>query len=216
MIQHHPSEEILASHASGALRAGAALAVACHLDACAQCRREAAVLDQIGGLLFEVAAPATLSEGALERALQQIGKDDWHEPEPAPLPTFLAPFDVPKRLRNYEIVPRRWLAPKIWFAPIITEPGAESCTYFVSAAKNVALPRHTHAGEEFTMVLSGAFQDDLGRFSAGDFVEVNDETWHAPNVTADAACLCLISSDGPMKLEGLTARIIQAYAGMRY
>ena len=32
----------------------------------------------------------------------------------------------------------------------------------------------------------------------------------------DGECLCLISSDGPMKIEGLTARLVQAYAGLRY
>ena len=71
-------------------------------------------------------------------------------------------------------------------------------------------------GREFTVVLKGAYTDDLGHFAIGDFAEADDAISHAQTVTADGECLCLISSDGPMKLEALSARLVQSFAGHRY
>ena len=67
-----------------------------------------------------------------------------------------------------------------------------------------------------TLLITRPCSDDLGHFAHGDFAEADDTVSHAQRVTDDGECLCLISSDGPMKIEGLTARLVQAYAGLRY
>ena len=46
--------------------------------------------------------------------------------------------------------------------------------------------------------------------------ETDDTITHAPAVTAEDACLCLISADAPMRLKGQPARFIQALAGTLY
>jgi len=216
MIHHHPSEDILSAYASGALEKGAALVVACHIDRCCDCRRNRAFWDGVGGTLLDNASPLALSEGALDRALKNIGKADAKPIPAAPLPPYLARFNLPGRLRKQTIAPRRWLTPAIWFAPIDTARQGRSCTYLVYARKNTTLPRHTHENREFTAVLSGGYRDTLGAFDAGDFVETDPTVLHAPGITDDAECLCLIASDGPMKLEGFVARLIQRYAGELY
>lgn len=216
MIRHHPSGEVLSAYASGSLRAGAALVVVCHLDTCEACRREVSLLEGLGGLLLAKTEPIALSEGALERALKQLDADGRPSPRERRVPDYLARFEIPKPLARHDIGARRWLAPGIWFAPIDMEPGLSACTYLVWGAKNVTLPRHTHAKHEFTAVLHGAYCDDLGRFAAGDFAEADDEVWHAPSVVPELDCLCLISSDGPMKLAALAARLVQSFAGMQY
>jgi putative transcriptional regulator len=216
MIRHHPSGDLLTAYASGALGASATLAVGSHVDVCAACRSEVSLLDGLGGLFLTRSTPASLSHGALERALERIDRDTTRPRAPAPLPGFLARFDIPKRLRSYDIGGRQWLAPGIWFAPVRVARENETCTYLIYGAKNKTLPRHTHAGREFTTVLSGAYSEELGHFAAGDFAEADADVLHAQTVTADAECLCLISSDGPMKFEALSARVIQSLAGHRY
>jgi len=218
MIRHHPSGDVLSAYASGALAAGAALAVGSHVDVCAVCRNEVSLLEGLGGLFLARSATAPLSKDALEQVLARIGREtDQAQPRPPkPLPAFLARFDIPKRVRAYDIGGRRWLAPGIWFAPLRVEPESESCTYLICGAKNKTLPRHTHPGREFTTVLTGAYSEELGDFAAGDFAEADNSVLHSQTVTADAECLCLISSDGPMKFKGLSARVIQSLAGRRY
>ena len=216
MTRHHPSGELLASYAAGALTAGQALVVGSHVDTCAECRREVSLFNGLGGLLLAKSEPASLSEGALERMLKRLDSDSAPARAAKALPAFLAGFDVPKRLRADMIGHRMWLAPGIWFAPVQVEPNTDSRTFLIYGARGKTLPRHTHAGEELTVVLKGAYTDDLGYFAAGDFAEADDSVSHAQRVTDDGECLCLIASDGPMKIEGFTARLVQAYAGHRY
>lgn len=218
MIRHHPSGDLLSAYASGALTAGAALAVGTHVDGCAACRNEVSLLEGLGGLFLARSATAPLSEGALERALARIKREpaQTRPGSSKPLPGFLARFDIPKRLRDYDIGGRRWLAPGIWFAPLRVGPERETCTYLIYGAKNKTLPRHTHPGYEFTAVLTGAYTEDMGHFAAGDFAEADAGLLHSQTVTADAECLCIISSDGPMKFKSISARVIQSLAGHRY
>ncbi len=218
MINHHPSDELLQDYAAGKMNAGAALVAACHLEVCATCRREAALLGSLGGAFLEQAAPAELGDGALAAALARI-EDESSAPDAktnVPLPRYLASFALPRSLRGRTIGSRRWVAPGIWFAPLRTEPRSRALTYLVYADKSTTLPRHTHAARELTMILSGSYRDDLGTFAAGDFSEAHSDQWHAPGVTRDGACLCLINSDGPMELESFTARVIQSFAGRLY
>ena len=216
MIRHHPSGEILAGYAAGSINPGRALVVGLHLDACSQCRDEVALLNGLGGSLLAQAVPMALSDGALERMLLRLDK----EPAPArakdAFPDFLKRFDLPNRLRDSDIGKRQWLAPGIWFAPIEAEPRSDSRTYLIYGAKSKLLPQHTHPGQELTVVLKGAYTDDLGHFAQGDFAEADESISHAQRVTDDGECLCLISSAGPMMPAGLIARLVQSYAARRY
>ncbi|HTW33298.1 MAG TPA: ChrR family anti-sigma-E factor [Rhizomicrobium sp.] len=216
MIRHHPSGDLLASYAAGGLKAGAALVVSSHVEICADCSDEISLLNGLGGLLLAKLEPATLSQGALERALKRLGDERALERTRALQPRFLNGFAIPKRLRSQEIGARLWLAPGIWFAPVQVERGTDTCTYLVYGAKSRTLPRHTHVGRELTVVLKGAYSDDLGQFAMGDFAEADDTISHAQTVSPDGECLCLISSDGPMKPEAFSARLVQSFAGHRY
>jgi putative transcriptional regulator len=215
MTQHHPSPEILAEYASGALHAGAMLVVACHIESCAVCRSEATLWEGVAGALLETSAPAQLSDGALERMLARL---DAAEPQPIRpvVPDFLNRFDLPASLKAQKIGRRRRVTPNIWFAPVEISSQGLARTYLVYAARNTALAEHSHAGREFTHVLAGAFADGGGRYAEGDFACTDEVVTHTPAVTQESECLCLISADAPMRLTGLSARIIQSLTGTLY
>jgi putative transcriptional regulator len=218
VINHHPNQDILQEYAAGKMNAGAALVTACHLEVCAACRREVALLDTIGGVLLDQTKPVALSEGAVATALARIGNEapPTSAGKEAKLPGFLERFALPRSLKGQPIGSRRWVAPGIWFAPLEMENASRSLTYLVYAGRNTTLPRHTHEAREFTALLSGSYGDDLGMFAAGDFSEAHNDQWHAPSVTRDDSCLCLINSDGPMELQGFVARWIQSAIGTLY
>jgi putative transcriptional regulator len=216
MIRHHPSGDLLASYAAGGLSAGAALVVGSHVDVCPDCRSEVSLLNGLGGVLLAKLEPVSLSEGALERALKKLDEDRAPQRTPAQLPRFLNGFEIPQRLQSQQIGAKLWLAPGIWFAPVKAEHETETRTYLVYGAKSKTLPKHTHPGRELTVVLHGAYTDELGHFATGDFAEADDSISHAQVVSADSECLCLISSDGAMRPEGFIARLVQGYAGRRY
>ena len=218
MIQHHPSVDLLSDWARGGLHAGAMLAVSCHIYGCAICREESALWESVGGSLLDAAPSASLSEGALARAL---GRLDTTIQTPAAsaqnrTPGYLHRFNPPAPLLAQKIGMRRWVTPKIWFAPIAIPSDSKARTYLVYARRNTIMAKHTHVGREFTSVLYGSFSDDTGAYSPGDFAETDDSITHAPAITGDADCLSLISTDAPMRLVGLTARVIQTMTGTLY
>jgi len=217
MIRHHPAPEILADYARGTLHAGAALVVACHIHDCETCRREAAIWESAGGCFLLDMTTTAMPDDALDRVLERIDDGADYKPKAeSNLPHFLERFAVPAPLHRQRIGFRRWVTPNIWFAPVLACPKREALTYLVYARQGTTLARHGHKGQEFTEVLFGNFQDNSGTFARGDFAEANEETVHAPAVTSDTECLCLICADSPMQLFGLPARVIQALAGNLY
>lgn len=215
MIHHHPAPDILVQYAAGALNAGAALVVACHVEVCAVCRGETDLWEAVGGAFLEDVAPSVMSRGALERVLARLDEGAPSQPEPV-MPDYLRRFTLPKALQVKRVGRRLRVTPSIWFAPILPPGGGTTRTYLVYAARNSRLAEHTHRGREFTHVITGAFSDPSGRYGQGDFALTDETITHNPTVTAESECLCLISAEAPMRLSGLTARILQTLTGKLY
>lgn len=217
MMRHHPSPEFLSDYARGALPAGMMLVASCHLHGCDFCRREVALLESMGGALLLTAAPVALADDALAKAFARVDGGVKSAPRPVKhLPEFLKRFPLPQPLHDQDIGSQLWLTPSIWFAPIRFPAASQSRTYLVYAKENTTLPEHTHRGREYTTVLFGSYNDGAGTFGQGDFEEADDSLSHAPAVTAQSECLCVISADAPMQLHGLIARMIQAVTGSLY
>jgi putative transcriptional regulator len=212
MIQHHPDPETLAEYAAGKLHRGGMLVIGCHLEACVICRQEAGLWESVGGALLEDSVPMEMTDGALARMLARLDEKETAQPA---VPSFLARFEIPKSLAAQKIGRRRFVTSAIWFAPVEMDEG-QPRTYLVYAKAGTALAEHSHRGREFTQVLVGAFSDDTGRYGEGDFVATDDALSHAPAVTGDGDCLCLISAEAPMRLKSFPARILQAMTGSQY
>ena len=215
MSRHHPAPDILAEYARGALHAGAMLVVACHVENCAVCRSEVTLWEGVGGALLEATPGIALSDGALDGMLARLDDVDPQAENP-PVPDYLKGVALPTPLAARKIGRRRRVTPNIWFAPVEVPSQGNARTYLVCAGPGTKLSEHTHAGREFTQVLEGAFADISGLYAQGDFACTDDTILHTPTVTSDAECLCLISTDAPMRLTGWPARLIQGLTGTLY
>ena len=69
-------------------------------------------------------------------------------------------------------------------------------------------------GAEFTCVLSGGFSDETGSYGPGDFAEADPTLTHTPRADPDGECVCLIASEGPMRMRGLIGRLLQPLFGV--
>lgn len=199
MTISHPSPESLADYASGALKTGARLVLGIHLGACAHCRREVERLEAVGGALLAQADSADLAPDALDRALASI------ERPATPVP----------RLGLQDLMKGLWVpvGPGVALKPLrkIADPGER--LFLIRAEGGRSMPEHGHTGVERLAVITGAFQDDQGRFDAGAVVERGPEHRHQPKACPGETCLCLSASDGPVRLSGV-ARVAQAILGI--
>ena len=85
---------------------------------------------------------------------------------------------------------------------------SEYQTLLIKVRAGRAVPRHTHGGDELTVVLEGAFSDHGGHYRRGDLLVADGTVDHQPLADDDADCLCLAVSQGPLRLTGPLLRLL--------
>ena len=215
MVQHHLDEATLIRYASGDLDEAFSVVVATHLAMCEQSRSEVRAAEEIGGWLLDTGDQATLSDGALDRMMEQIGHDDGDEQAPAPIMVAAdQQGDVPMPLRrltgpHLANVPWKTVAPGVRKHSIQLSSPTNSSLYMLSIAPDKRLPEHGHGGAEMTLVLSGAYRDELGRFGPGDIADLDEHVEHQPRVEPGEPCICIVAAEAPTRFKGLVSRLLQ-------
>lgn len=211
-LAHHPSEVVIAEYAAGTLADGPSLVMAAHLERCPGCRAQLSLFETIGGVLIADLPPANMADDALALALAKIERPS---PPPAAVPKRPGPGGIalPAALARRVVGPRRFVGPGSWVAPVHSNHPDGWRTYLLRAPSGVLVPHHGHNGAEFTVVLSGAFRDETGLYSEGDFAESGEGVEHHPTAEGDSACVCLISGEGGIKARGLL-QMIQPLLGV--
>jgi len=208
-VKHHLPENILMAYSAGALPEAFSLVAACHLSLCDACRATASGYDALGGAVLEDAGKAALSPGALAATMLLIEQD-----QAAPAPTPRKKTIFPSPLMDYvgggpDAVRWRSVGAGVKQAIMPCEKGATARLLYIPAG--AAMPDHSHNGLELTLVLQGAFSDEVDRFARGD-VEVGDEDLsHTPVAEAGADCICLAATDASLKFKGLLPRLFQPF-----
>lgn len=213
--RHHPQEEWLLGHAAGRLASVPALAVATHLNFCAQCRETVRLGETIGGILLAEIPGEGVPADALRHVLARL--DLPVMPEPAfHLQRELAPgIPYPSALLGLARSHWRWLAPGIRRLRLTVQGAAAGeRAYIMRVGPGKRLPEHGHGGWEATCVLAGHFIDGSAVYRAGDLLEVAPSTVHEPISGADDECICLIVSGGDIRPTGLIARLLQPLMGV--
>lgn len=214
-MKHHPKTETLAAFAAGALDEAQTAVVATHLELCAACRVIARDFEAVGGHCLDKIAPEGVAPGALERFWAIAGAQ-----ERAPAQSKI---DTPPRIAK---ALDRYLAnglDAVKWRRIV--PGASDCVLaahgyrpgvlrLLKIEPGTRIPKHTHSGEEFTMILRGRYDDELGSFAAGDFVDLDDEDAHSPLAVGEEACICLIATNAPLVFKDIAGRLVQSFVGL--
>jgi putative transcriptional regulator len=59
-----------------------------------------------------------------------------------------------------------------------------------------------------TLVLDGAFADENGRYARGDACVTDETVTHRPEAERARDCVCLLVSEGPIRLTGRFMRLL--------
>lgn len=213
----HPDSEALLDYAAGSLDEANAVLVATHLALCPPCRAEVGRLEAVGGALTAAIEPVPMCADALAQVLARLD-----EPEVAaasPLPAAVA-YDeetrlIPAPLRDYlggnlSDLPWKWRGPAIRELPLSIGHGPARAT-LIRVRPGAAIPSHTHAGIEATLVLRGAYVDATGRFGRGDVETASSDLDHRPVATPDGECICFSVIEGPLSLTGPIGRLLNPF-----
>ncbi|TCM87635.1 ChrR family anti-sigma-E factor [Rhodovulum steppense] len=214
-INHHLTDDLLMSYATGSLPEAFSLVVATHISLCDECRARLAGFEAVGGAVLDEAPACAMEEdsfAATMRLIAQMPTETRIEAEDESVKGLF-----PKPLRDYvggdvDAVQWRSLGGKVRQAVLPTSADATVRLLYIPAG--VAMPDHGHAGMELTMVLQGAFDDDDGHFGRGDVEVANEELKHTPVAAPGADCICIVATDAPLKFSGLLPRIAQPFIGI--
>ncbi|MEX2647452.1 MAG: ChrR family anti-sigma-E factor [Alphaproteobacteria bacterium] len=211
---HHPSDVLIAAYAAGTLPEAQALIVATHGALCPLCRARTRAFEAIGGEVLDGAAPLALSAGAAERALGRLRSA---APDIVPPPAPVS--DLPRPLADYvpggyEALRWRRHGARIATAPVATSRDDGLSAFILRVHPGSSVPRHGHRGVELTLVLAGSYMDELGRFARGDLEEIDGNVEHHPVAGPDGDCICLVVTEGKLRLRGVLARLVQRLTGI--
>ena len=216
---HHPLEATLLAYAAGQLPEGLSLVVATHLAWCDECRDGVATAEMAAGLLLAQNPPADCSDDLLARTLAALDRrrEPLREPRTAPQPEVLSELCLPQPLQGY--IQRRgrprwsWLGPGVEQISLIGRTAGGGTARLLRIKPGMRMPRHGHRGTELAVVLTGAYEDELGRFARGDLADHGEEVTHQPRSDKREGCVCLIATDRPLRFSGALLRFVQPVLG---
>ena len=217
-IKHHPDAATLMSYSAASLPEPLAAVTAAHVSMCRKCQDEVKSLEMLGGLLLQQQpavgidvmktppAPTSVQEESDGRTNRGAG----HSPDCEMLPKPVAHhFDL-----SADTIPWRRLGPGIWHYQLPLSNGTEGDLRLLKISAGRKMPEHGHGGSELTLVLSGAYADETGRYTRGDMQDLDDDVEHQPVADKETGCICLIASERPAQFKGVVYRIAQYWTGM--
>lgn len=212
--------ELYAAYAAGCLDPAFALMVETQGLLKPQIREGLAAGEMISGALLETAPAAQLSAGALDRALAAI---DALEAEGAAsvraahaageaMSELLA---LPEPLRGLALDAAGatgWQTLGRGLKRMKLNASRDMETELYRISPGARIPRHTHAGSEYTLVVSGGFSDERGSYGPGDVAFNGPEDTHQPTGDAGEICYALAVRDGGLRFTGVFG-IVQRLLG---
>jgi putative transcriptional regulator len=208
-VSHHPGDDMLLAHASGASDEALSLIVATHLALCPQCRGKVAKMEALGGAILSDIAPDPVSDSALKAVMARLSLATVEKQAPHAIPA--ARYAAPEPLRSYlggDLGRVRWtkMAPGISYKPLFRRGRARAQLIRSRAGRGVGT--HTHGGEEFTLVLTGGFTDTTGRYRRGDLQCTDPSVLHRPLADEGEDCIVLAVSDAPLKFQSRAVGVL--------
>ena len=208
--KHHIPNEILLAYSTGLLPEAFSIIVACHISLCDQCRIESDALDAVGGAVLTNQQGITLNDDSFLKTMELISKNDNNTIKP-----FTKSDSIyPNPLKNYfgdaedKI---KWKSIGGGIKQSIIFNNDEASARLLSIPPGTELPDHSHKGLEMTMVLQGAFSDEIDHFYRGDVEIADDNLTHKPKAETGELCICLAATQAPLVFNSWLPKLLQPF-----
>ena len=203
------TRRLATGYAAGTLSPAMALLAETHAAISPRAAHEIALADTTAGALFEQQAPEALAGDALEQVLARIALEPQLERELAPKAapgSFRDELDtLPEPVRAAALAALSktgWKFASPGIRTLALDVGGAAKAEVLRIEPGASAPEHTHNGEEFTLVMTGAFRDTRGVYMPGDISVADGTVTHRPTGEAGAICYSLAVTDAPLKFTG--------------
>ena len=216
-VRHHPKTETLADFAAGRLDEARSVVIASHLAFCPSCARVVNDFEMLGGAILDATDPVPMAADALEKILQKAdGAANVVIPaQPASDTTPERNLPISNYLdKNIDDIQWKGVSPGMAQHVLNAEGYRKGVLRLLKIDPGTQMPKHTHKGNELTLILRGAYEDEVGEFAVGDLADLDGEHTHTPKAIGETPCICLIATDAPLKFKTLTGRLAQPFIGL--
>ena len=219
MTNHPLGDELYAAYASGALSGPMQLLIDSQAAIDADVARSRNQADAAAGLMLETIEPACLSSTALsevaaaldaeEAALGEAGRAPVNHADLSAQKAAAAAgeainelLDLPAPVRDLALENAQWgfAGPGVRTMDLMHDGSAKA--QLIRLEPGCGVPHHGHDGREFTLVLTGAFQDGRDRYGKGELCAADPATQHKPIAEDGEVCIALAVTDGPLAFTG--------------
>ena len=166
--------------------------------------------DIVGGLLLEDELPVTMAQTALADSLARIDQLDQidlqaRDAAKAAGAGLTELLGLPEPVRNaaFEALETQaWKFAGIGVRRLPMDLGGSAHVELLRINPGASVPRHGHAGDEVTLVLTGAFHDGRHHFGTGEISIAGEGIVHQPVADAGEVCYALAVSFGDLRFQG--------------
>ena len=209
-IKHHLSEDLLMRYSNGTLCEAFSLAVATHISMCDDCRAALESYEAMGGALLDVFEPEKMGDDSFESVMALIENQPVQITESAEK----VESDVPSALSDYiggSLKDIKWRPIGLGVKQSLLKTSGNSTARLLYIPAGTAVPHHSHNGNELTLVLKGAFEDEVARFGPGDVEMADEDLDHQPIAVEGEDCICLAVTDAPLKFQTFIHKLVQPF-----
>ena len=212
-LRHHAKPQTLADFAAGRLDQPRAVVVATHAALCGECALTIADFEAVGGLCLDETEPALMADDALERVLKRADASaNVFTPAPGGASESALPYDAYLD-GGVDDIDWKPIVPGVAQHIIGFSRNRASALKLLKIAPGMEMMKHSHGGDELTLILRGAYEDEIGAFAKGDLADLDSGHTHAPKAIGDEPCVCLIAATAPLKFKSVLGRVAQPFIG---
>jgi putative transcriptional regulator len=214
-ITHHLDDATILAFAAGTIGEAHGIIAAAHIAVCKHCRNNLRAAESLGGEVLaaqEVAGVTDVCRAATLASLDFLPEAAFQ----VKLPSSDLPPSISRLLGAGGLSGIKWhkKAPGVAVFDVPMAKGDKTHLKFLRIGTGRAMPEHGHGGEELTLILKGSYSDHMGRFSAGDVADLDEDIEHQPVVDSLEDCICVVATEAPTKFKSFWARIAQPFVGI--
>ncbi|MGE0046610.1 MAG: ChrR family anti-sigma-E factor [Hyphomonadaceae bacterium] len=203
-------DQLADAYAAGALGPGLSLLAETQALLSAGAGARVAIAEAAAGEFLEREAPTPLKADALERVFARIARAEEQASTieaRAARHAFAAEMHLlPAPVRaaaEAALSKQSWQFGGPGLRILSLDLGDQARCELIRIEPGFAAPRHTHEGEEFTLVLTGSFHDHRGRYGVGEIAVAGPGITHRPQADEGEICYNLAVSEAPLVFTGL-------------
>jgi len=212
------SDDAITEYAAGTLSPAKHMIVACQSEIAKAVAERVAFQEDIAASLIEETKPQSLSPLFMGNVLAALPEQESVNENQVDAPVNgLAPKSL-RHMLGHGLKELKWksLVPGVAVHDILgnrkTKEGER--LYLLKAKGGMRMPEHSHTGEEWTLILTGSYTIGDKRFARGD-LHIEDETeTHSPHIDEGEDCICLVMTQGPLKMQGWLPKLVQGVVGI--